>query len=161
MQQCITLYVLGGGNGVGRYLKECERYVSTESRWEVLPALPVGCLAMSAVELDYSLYALGGWANRDLGTVQKLSLDSLTWELIQVQLPQAVYYFPCFKTDTQVYLLIEKTLYSFTPLRIKPIKTVHEGIEWCDTSYYSRGNLHYSWRSEVGSVDIGELASHS
>jgi hypothetical protein len=52
------LYVLGGYNG--SYLTECERYVCSQSRWEVLPGLPVACCAMSAVVLDNSLYALGG-----------------------------------------------------------------------------------------------------
>jgi hypothetical protein len=71
------LYVLGGYN-----LRECERYICAESRWEELPALqalPVACQAMSAVELDNSsLYALGGNdRDCDLDTVQKLRLDDL------------------------------------------------------------------------------------
>jgi hypothetical protein len=37
---------------------ECERYSCAESRWEVLPALPVA--GMSAVEVENSVYALGG-----------------------------------------------------------------------------------------------------
>jgi hypothetical protein len=66
------LYLLGGSDG--RDLRECERYVCAESRWEVLPTLPVACSAMSAVVLPNSLYTLGGYANqRDLDTVQKLS----------------------------------------------------------------------------------------
>jgi hypothetical protein len=96
------LYALGGYNDA--FLSE--RYVCEESRWEVLPALPVACLAMSAVELDNSLYVLGGHDGDDLDTVQKLSLGSLTWELMQLKLPQAAMMFPCFKTDTEVYLVI-------------------------------------------------------
>jgi hypothetical protein len=90
---------------------------------------------MSAVVLEYSLYALGGYIGRALDTVQKLSLDSLTWELMQLKLPQAARYFPCFKIDTEVYLMIKETLYSFTPLQVKPIKTVPQGIDLCMTSY--------------------------
>jgi hypothetical protein len=82
------LYVLAGYND--DYLKECERYVCAESRWEVLPALPVAGCAMSAVVLSNSLYAIGGWEDVCLDTVQKLSLDSHNWELIQLKLPQAV-----------------------------------------------------------------------
>jgi hypothetical protein len=52
-----NLYVLGGWNA--KELSECERYVCAESRWEVLPDLPVACSAMSAFVLDNSLYALG------------------------------------------------------------------------------------------------------
>jgi hypothetical protein len=82
------LYVLAGYSD-SSVLSECERYIWAESRWEVLPALPVACFAMSAVELDNSLYILGGYAGANLDTVQKLSLDSLTWELMQLKLPIA------------------------------------------------------------------------
>jgi hypothetical protein len=146
------LYVLGGYR-----LNKCERYVCAESRWEELPALPVACQAMSAVELDNSLYAVGGNDGKDLDTVQKLSLDSLTWELMQLKLPLAVSCFACFKADTQVYLVIKKTLYSFTPLQVDPIKTFPEGFN-CITSYYSRGTLYHSWNGGIRSLAVGELA---
>jgi hypothetical protein len=140
------VYVLG--------FRECERYVCAESRWEVLAALPVGGLGMSAVELHNSLYALGGCQGFDdyLDTVQQLSLVSLTWQLMQLKLPQADWYFPCFKKDTEVYLVINKTLYSFTPLEVKPIKTLPEDIK-CYSSYYSRGTLYY----EGGSIGLTRL----
>jgi lambda repressor-like predicted transcriptional regulator len=127
------VYVLGGSNG--RYLSECERYVCAESRWEVLAALPVAGAGMSAVKLDNSLYALGGYVSgaRALDTVQKLSLDSLTWQLMQLKLPQASLCFPCFKKDTEVCLVIKNTLYSFTPLEVKPIKTLPVDIR-CSSS---------------------------
>jgi hypothetical protein len=47
---------------------------------------------------------------------------------MQLKLPQADFKFPCFKKDSEVYLVIEKTLYSFTPLKVKPIKTLPEYI---------------------------------
>jgi hypothetical protein len=53
------VYVLAGING--RWLSDCERYVFAESRWEVLPDLPAAGYRMSAVELENSLYALGGF----------------------------------------------------------------------------------------------------
>jgi hypothetical protein len=68
---------------------------------------------------------------------------------MQLKLPQADWYFPCFKKDTEVYLVINKTLYSFTPLEVKPIKTLPEDIR-CISSYYSRGTLYY----EIG-IGIG------
>jgi hypothetical protein len=141
------LYVLGGWSV--RCLSECERYVCAESRWEELPALPVASWGMSAVEVENSLYALGGcFGSSMLDKVQKLSLDSLTWELIQLKLPQAAYWFPCFKTDTQVMLVIKNTLYSFTPFEVKPIKTLPRGIR-CYSSYYSRGTLYYENGSSI------------
>jgi hypothetical protein len=150
------LYVLGGCNG--RDLSECERFVCAESRWEVLHALPVACKGMSAVELENSLFALGGWDRRDLDTVQKLSLDSLTWELMQLKLPHAICFFPCFKTETQVYLVIKETLYTFIPLKIEPIKSLplENAIS---SSYYSRGTLYYEDGYFIGSLVVGELAS--
>jgi hypothetical protein len=151
------LYVLGGYSN--RRLSECERYVCTESRWEVLPALPVACDAMSAVVLGDSLYALGGRADAgDLDTVQQLSFDSLTWELMELKLPQAACYFPCFKTDSQVYLMIKRMVYSFTPLQVKPIKSVPENIV-CETSYYSRGSLLISYMLGEGIGTVEELTS--
>jgi hypothetical protein len=60
------VYVLG--------MRECERYSCAESRWEMLPVLPVAGCYLSAVEVENSLYALGGYKD----TVQKLSLDYLT-----------------------------------------------------------------------------------
>jgi hypothetical protein len=117
------LYVLGGWNE--RNLSECERYSCEENRWEVLPALPVAGREMSAVKLENSLYALGGTAGEgDLDTIQRLSLDRLTWELMQLKLPQTARWFPCIKTDTQVILMINETLYSFTPLQVKAVKTL-------------------------------------
>jgi hypothetical protein len=150
------LYVLGGYRD--SYLRECERYVCPESRWIVLPALPVAVGGMSAVELDNSLYALGGCNEEYLDTVQKLSLNSLTWDLMQLKLPQAKMYFPCFKTDTEVYLVIAETLYSFTPLEVKPIKTLPQRL-WCYSSYYSRGTLYFECSRGVESYYIGELTS--
>jgi hypothetical protein len=143
------LYVLGP--------KECERFVCPMSQWEVLPALPVAGGAMSAVELENSLYALGGFYVRLLDTVQKLSLDSLTWELMQLKLPQASYSIPCFKKDDEVYLVIGETLYSFTPFEVKQIKPLSESIR-CYTSYYSRGTLYYE-AGGIKSLAVGELTS--
>jgi hypothetical protein len=143
------LYVLGGYR-----LSECERYSCAERRWEELPALPVACSGMSAVELENSLYALGGIVDSSLDTVQKLSLDSLTWELMQLKLPQAGYYLPCFKADTQVYLVIKNTLYSFTPLQVKVVKRLPRGIG-CYSSYYSRGTLYYEDGWSIFSLALG------
>jgi N-acetylneuraminic acid mutarotase len=129
------LYVLGGWNE--RDLNECERYSCEENRWEVLPALSVAGFAMSAVKVENSVYALGGTADEgDLDTIQRLSLDSLTWELMQLKLPQPARFFASFTTDTEVYLMIKETLYSFTPLQVKPIKTLPRSI--------SRFSFYYS-----------------
>jgi hypothetical protein len=148
------LYVLGGYNNV-KFLSECERYSCAESRWEVLPALPLAGEGMSAVEVENSLYALGGTAYySNLDTVQKLNLDSLTWELMQLKLPQEARNVLCFKIDTQVYLVLEKTLYSFTPLQVKAVKTVPESIS-CYSSYYTKGTLYYESDYGISSLVLG------
>jgi hypothetical protein len=145
------LYVLGGYNE-GGYLRECERYACAESRWEVLPALPVAGIGMSAVEVENSLYALGGRAAKEnFDTVQKLSLDSLTWELMHLKLPQAASWLPCFKSDTQVYLVIKKTLHSFTPLEVRRVKNLRKVIK-SHSSYYSRGTLYYALGRGIDSL---------
>jgi hypothetical protein len=151
------LYVLAGYSS-GTSLSECERYVCAESRWEVLPALLVAGCAMSAVVQDSTLYALGGNAGRFLDSVQKLSLNSLTWELMQLRLPQAARFIPCFKTDSQVLLVINDNLYSFTPFEVKLIKSLPLGIIDFNSSYYSRGTLYYDDSFAVRSLAIGELA---
>jgi hypothetical protein len=76
------LYELGGIDD--DYLNECERYVCADNRWEALPPLPNACCNTSGVVIENSLYALGGFAEiSPLDLVQKLSLESLTWELMQ------------------------------------------------------------------------------
>jgi hypothetical protein len=117
------LYTLSGWND--SYLSECERYVCAENRWEALPPLPKACWGLSGVVVESSLYALGGYDDSDLDLVQKLSLESLTWELMQFRLPFAGRSFPCFKhRDTEVYLVVNKTLCSFTAFEVRPLKTL-------------------------------------
>jgi hypothetical protein len=136
------LYILGGLSG--DYLRECERYVCAESRWEALPPLPKACFGTSGVVVENSLYALGGFDQGALDLVQKLSLESLTWELMQFRLPFAGGNSPCFKLrETEVYLVVKKTLCSFTALEVRPLKTLTEDIlSWFGVSYYHRGTLY-------------------
>jgi hypothetical protein len=77
---------------------------------------------------------------------------------MQLKLPIAASSFPCFKTDSQVYLVLEQTLYSFTPFEVKPIKTLPFSIE-CVSSYYSKGTLYYERGNGIESLAVGELSS--
>jgi hypothetical protein len=152
-----VLYVLGGSS-VSYNLRECERYI--ESRWEALPPLPAACHSVTGVVVEGSLYALGGSNVRPLDLIQKLRLDTLTWELMDLKLPTTGYRFPCFKLcNSEVYLVINKTLYFFTPLQVLFLKTLPEAIlSRTGASYYSRGTLYCSnsWgaasRLEIGSL---------
>jgi hypothetical protein len=154
------LYILGGFNG-NRFLGECERYVCAENRWEALPPLPRACINMSGVVVERSLYALGGEYCGNLDLVQKLSLESLTWELMQLRLPHAGSGIPCFKVrDTEVYLVVNRTLLSFTALEVRPLKTLTEEIRsWRGASYYHRGTLYCSHQQgAVLGYKIGSLS---
>jgi hypothetical protein len=100
--------------------------------------------------------------------VQKLSLESFTWELIQFRLPFESYAIPCFKLrDTEVYLVVNKALCSFSALEVRPLKTLTEDIQsrngtsyqglW---SYYCRGALYCSsFSGGVLSYKIGSLSN--
>jgi hypothetical protein len=155
------LYVLGGVNNSA--LSECERYVCAENRWEALPPLPRVCSGTSGVVVESSLYALGGFIGLShLDLVQKLSLESLTWELMQFRLPHADCAIPCFKLrNIEVYLVVNKTLCSFTGLEVRPLKTLTEGISSCHgASYYRRGTLYCSDDSgAVRSLEIGSIVT--
>jgi hypothetical protein len=154
------LYILGGWSD--GYLSEGERYVCAENRWEALPPLPRACSDTSGVVVESNLYALGGYDGSDLDLVQKLSLESLTWELIQFRLPFAGYGIPCFMLrDTEVYLVIKKTLCSFTAFEVRPLKTLTEDIQSrFGLSYYRRGTLYCSsYEGGALSLEIGSLSN--
>jgi hypothetical protein len=153
------LYILGGV--ADSYLSECERYVYAEKRWEALPPLPRASSDTSRVVVESSLYALGGWNGGELDLVQKLSLESLTWEIMQFRLPFAGCAIPCFKLrDTEVYLVVNKTLCSFTTLEVQPLKNLTEDIQsFGGASYYSQGILYCSSDEGGCSYEIGSLSS--
>jgi hypothetical protein len=122
------LHILGGENGI-RCLSECERYVCAEKQWEALPSLPRACERTSGVVVENSLYALGGYDGSPFDLVQKLSLESLTWVIIKIRLPFACRAIPCFKLkDTEVYLVANQTLCSFTGFEVRPLKTLSQAI---------------------------------
>jgi hypothetical protein len=155
------LYILGGLND--NYLTECERYVCAKNRWKALPPLPKACYGTSVVVVESSLYALGGWYDESaLDLVQKLSLKSLTWELMQFRLPFEGCGIPCFKLrDTEVYLVVNMTICSLTALEVRPLKTLTKDIlSFFGVSYYHRGMLYCSYHlGGVRSYEIGSLSN--
>jgi hypothetical protein len=155
------LYILGGWND-GKFLSGCLRYVCAKNRWEALPPLPRACCSMSGVVVESSLYALGGYGRDILDLVQKLSLESFAWKLLQLRLPFADYNIPWFKLrDTELYLVLNQTLYSFTSLEVRPLKTLTKDINSCfGVSYYCNDTLYCSNdRGAVFSLEIGSLSN--
>jgi hypothetical protein len=65
---------------------------------------------------------------------------------MQFRLPVAGYGIPCFKLrDTKVYLVVNKTLCSFTALEVRLLKTLTKDIQnLFGVSYYHRGTLYCS-----------------
>jgi hypothetical protein len=151
------VYALGGYQEEG-----CEKYVIPEMRWEGLPPLPAACMTSSVVVLESCLYVLGGRGDEgDLDIVQRLHLESQAWEVMSVRLPQPWCGLPCFKHRGAVFLVIEKTLYNFTPARISPQGTVSKKVvSSCGPSYYFRGVLYCSshtrgaCRLEIDELDL-------
>jgi hypothetical protein len=85
-------------------------------------------------------------------------LEGPTWELLPLSLPQSGVCIACFKlSDTEVYFLLDKTLYSFQTL--SPVKTLPEGKEsYYGPSYYSKGRLYCSYSvGAARSIEIGGL----
>jgi hypothetical protein len=138
------LYLLGGFNN-DKFLADCERFVCAENRSQTLPPLPEACSYTSGVVHKGSLYVLGGYNGRvTLDFIQTMSLDRLTWEVMQFRLPQAALSIVCLQHDYQVYFIINRTLYSLQPLQA--LKSLSLDINsWGGPSYYSRGSVHCSY----------------
>jgi hypothetical protein len=80
---------------------------------------------------------------------------------MQFRLPHAGVVISCFKLrDTEVYLVVNKTLCSFTCFEVRPMKTLTEMIvSWYGASYYRRGTLYCS--NSLGAVRSYEIGSLS
>jgi hypothetical protein len=92
--------------------------------------------------LENSLYALGGYADASIDLVQRLSLDRLTWELVQLRLPQVGSSIVSFK-DTGVYLLINKTTPSLPSMSLRSGLSLKASR--VTVSFYCRGTLYCSY----------------
>jgi hypothetical protein len=104
-----------------------------------------------------------GVANRlSLDLVQKLSLESLTWELLPFRLPMPWRSIPCFKVrETEVCLVVMNTLCSFNANEVCSLKTLTDYIDsWRGASYYCRGTLYCSsYEGRAHSYEIGSLSN--
>jgi hypothetical protein len=62
---------------------------------------------------------------------------------MQYRLPFAGFGIPCFKLrETEVYLMVNRTLCSFTALEVRPVKTLTQVFGcWLGASYYRSGTF--------------------
>lgn len=157
------LYVLGGFNLCD--LNVCERYAFGEQRWSALESLPQFCSNMSAIVLEETqcLYGLGGAVSDCcmIRTLQRLSLTTLLWDLMDLKLPAIDAGIACFKTDeTKAYFLIDYGLYVFHPRSntIRLVKLSHCISSDAGPSYYSKGIVYSSeGYGEPTRLEIGSL----
>lgn len=160
------LYVIGGHDG-SQWMEACERYSFQDNQWEVLPPLPTACYYSSAIVVEDAVYVLGGlggMCKEYLNIIQKLCLQGMTWEVLQLKLPQTVCAIPCFKTNQdsrQVYFVLESRLYSFQPLAesLHEVKRLPRSIRsWLGPCYYSGGTLYCpGFNSPVQALEVGSL----
>jgi len=123
------LYALGGLNY--EYMADSERYSFDSGKWESLAPLPLACADGSAIQSSNCIFVVGGRFDEavNLEFIQKLSLNSLTWEILSLQLPVGTYDIPCFKvseTDSPFFILIENKVYLFNPdsFTLQPLLTL-------------------------------------
>lgn len=158
------VYVIGGNNN--HYLNLCERYIISQNRWEFLLPLPFACNGLSAVLLESSnsIYTLGGHCSSRLDRIQRLCLESLAWDLIEVKLPYPSFNIACFKLSDDAdkfYFVMNRELHSFTPSTssFQHVRTLVADIEsFNGCGYYRRGYLYCL--SSIGpakSLFIGKL----
>jgi hypothetical protein len=155
----MTSYYKGGFDKIGSV---CERYVCAENQWEELPEMPSACQSMNAVVVEDSLFTLGGDdRKKTFKWIQRLRLDTLTWQIMELNLPVSGLFIPCFKVcDTQVFLVMDKSLYSFTPFEIIRLRalTMDEDIRSYGASYYIKRTLYCSNDQGAATrIDIGSI----
>mmetsp|Transcript_11100 Transcript_11100/g.21745 ORF Transcript_11100/g.21745 Transcript_11100/m.21745 type:complete len:268 (+) Transcript_11100:62-865(+) len=160
------LYVVGGNLTFPPQesdRRKCERYSAAEDRWEEFDSLSLGCAYTSVITLQAtaSLYAIGGtfggFDNSD--SIQRLSLDSLRWTVLEVKLPDRGYQLASFKLDEAgFYFVVEGTLYKYESLTdsIRTVKPLPHPIKsFCASSYYRNGCLY---SADIGGCRVSKIA---
>jgi hypothetical protein len=151
------LYVFGGHSG-SNCLSDCERFA--ESRWEAVSPLPKAGCYMSGVAVKDQVFVMGG--SDDSGTLdcfQRLSLRTLTWDLLELNFPlqQSIV---CVLATSKVYFIVKKTLYSFQP-ETRDIEDTGHSVprikSWFGPSYYRGGVLYCSsYQGKAKTLEIGD-----
>jgi hypothetical protein len=159
------LYVIGGYNG-SAYSAECERYDSSQEKWQPIAPLPHASRFHEAIVCGYTrrIYTFGGEnSTGHLDLIQEFELESQTWKILEVKLPSKSYCIPCFRVKNQalIYFIQDGALRSFSPItytlaNVKPVTNIQS---WSGPSYYAKGTLYYP--NDAGPLQklvIGEIS---
>jgi hypothetical protein len=165
------VYAVGGNSSDKEptvYLRECERYLTSEDRWEDIPPIPEFCgfVTCLVLESNQSLYALGTPTGEHQGIIQNLCLTRLNWTVLALKLPHEGGAIPVFKLSegaTKMYFVQESCLYSFNPFfkTIQLVKTLSTKMShsFFGPSYYRGGMLYCSnCTAAPFKFEIGQLS---
>jgi hypothetical protein len=149
---------------VGGDARPCERYVCGQDHWELFGTLSGKYRDVQpvAMEAPQSIYGIGGFKLRARqGLIWRLDVISLTIEALDVKLPRAVSDNPCFMLSlvaTEVYMLLDKDLYSFSSTsQVSLIRRVRSKAQCKRRCYYRGGTLHFSDAYKANTLAIGDL----
>mmetsp|Transcript_3086 Transcript_3086/g.6388 ORF Transcript_3086/g.6388 Transcript_3086/m.6388 type:complete len:399 (+) Transcript_3086:57-1253(+) len=160
------LYVVGGGS-YSHYRSQCERLNLAELVWEPFSDIPRPCneLSVAIVEITQCLFAFGGECYGELlRTIQRLSLERLSWDLLKIKLPNKIMRVACFKVDladSVVYICTKTKIIAYSPLNnsIKATQALREQASsqsgptnFCNGVLYCSRIDGKALRVEIGSV---------
>lgn len=139
---------------------KCESYDPLQDLWQQLPDIPKATGCVSPIAMDKSLYVLGGYAGTFLNEVQTLDIEHNVWSVLQVKLPSAGWYVPCFSVGVrEVMFVVKKQLWCLRPQAINFVKTLDDDIQSCGGPCVLRGEtLHCSYNQRHSlNFKIGHL----
>jgi hypothetical protein len=154
---------------VGQYSERCARYVCDQDRWELFGKLPrkpseilPPFMSLVMMEATRSIYVIGSSYVAIAGLIWRLDVISLTIERLNLKLPRDGHQLCCFMVSsvaTEIYMLMGKHLYSFTPStnQIQLIKEVNSRINPEGPCYFRGGTLHFSLYEGSLELEIGDL----
>mmetsp|Transcript_7575 Transcript_7575/g.14164 ORF Transcript_7575/g.14164 Transcript_7575/m.14164 type:complete len:414 (-) Transcript_7575:2577-3818(-) len=158
------VYLIGGNNN--HYLSLCERYTVEANKWETLLPLPYASNGLSVIYFEpcNSIYALGGHCSIRLDKIQRYSLRTQSWDVLETKLPYASFNIACFSVNEepkQFFFVMNRELYSFNPNKntIQHHKTLIADIECANgLGVYRRGYLYCL--SSIGPAKSLFIGSH-
>jgi hypothetical protein len=159
------VYVLCGTSIFGATAK-CERFSSSYNAWESIPAAPSSISGSTAILIQEtrSIYLLGGSQHlTSIDVVSELSVDSLRWRVLPIQLTSPRSPILCFSLPTRrssLYFVNGPSVYCLDVSSCKVQLCCAVRLYKCRQAacYYIHGTLYYSRiDGEVGCVTIGAI----